>query len=101
MTNKQNQTNQELNEADEQLATYLDRNPLIAKWETTGLFEQVETNSEKYLISSVMESVLYKMFEMKYKEGKSQEDIMAYHDSFLTKMRELGVFNGNLLKNVN
>lgn len=93
-------SDEELRQEEEYLKVYLDNNPLITKWEATGLFQQVTTNSEKYLISSVMESISYKMFEMKYKDGKSQEEIMKFHDNFLIKMRSLGIFNGELLKNI-
>lgn len=100
MENSQQMSEQQLAQEEENLRIYLDKNPLLEKWETTGLFEQVTKNSDKYLISSIMESISYKMFEMKYKDGKSQEEIMSFHDSFLTKMREIGIFNGVFMKNV-
>lgn len=100
MDNTQQASSEDLQQQEENLRIYLDENPLLQKWEQTGLFDQVETNSDKYLISSVMESISYKMFEMKYKEGKSQEEIMNYHDSYLTKMRDLGIFNGQFMKNI-
>ena len=100
MENTQQLSEEQIQQEEENLRIYLDENPLIEKWQPTGLFDQVSTNSEKYLISSVMESISYKMFEMKYKDGKSQEDIMKYHDEFLTKMRDVGIFNGEFLKNI-
>ncbi len=100
MENEQQVSDEQLQQEEENLRIYLDENPLLSKWEPTGLFKQVESNSEKYLISSIMESISYKMFEMKYKDGKSQEDIMKYHDNFLVKMREIGIFNGDFLKSI-
>lgn len=76
---------------------YLDDNGLINKWETTGMFEEVKTNSEKFFIASIMEAMIYRTVEMIEREGKSQEEMLLFQEKYLTYMRELGVFNGSLL----
>jgi hypothetical protein len=84
----------------EKVMDYLNNNGLIAKWEPTGLFEKVNSNSKKYFIASIMESMIYASFEMCEKEGKSSEEMMAFQERYLAFMAELGVFSGDLLNKI-
>ncbi len=86
---------------EEKVQEYLDNNGLIKKWEETGMFQEATTNSEKYLIASVMESMIYRSFEMVQKEGKTSEEMNAFQEKYISLMAQLGIFNGSLLQKVN
>lgn len=83
--------------SNEEVQDYLNNNGLLTKWEVSGLFEQVSNNSEKYLIASIMETMIYRSFEMIEKEGKSKEEMLAFQEKYMGFMANLGVFNGKLM----
>lgn len=85
----------------EQIASYLDNNGLIAKWQVTGLLDKVEKNSEKFFIASIMEAMVFKSFEMCERDGISKEEMLQFQEKYITFMSTIGVFNGGLLTNIN
>lgn len=81
-----------------EMKNYLDNNGLINKWQESGLLDNAQSSSEKFLISSIMEAMSYRMFEMHLKENRSTDEINQFSEKYMTTMRELGVFNGSLYK---
>lgn len=79
---------------------YLDENGLIEKWEPTGMFQEVSTNPEKFFIASIMEAMIYKSVYLMEKHGKTSEEMVEYQEKYLSHMASIGVFNGELLKQI-
>lgn len=79
---------------------YLDNNGLIDKWEQTGMLQAITSNSKKFLVSSLLEVMIYKSIELLEKEKKTQSYVQSYQDAFLQKMAEMGFMNGDVMDEI-